>query len=73
MRDIIYDIKKNDIMHDIIYDIEGPTLLGTPEKSQNSWFVPRYQYPTLLGNPEMSTFLWYFDWYQLIFMISLVK
>jgi hypothetical protein len=33
---INHDIKKYDIMHDIIYDIKGPTLLGTPEMSQNS-------------------------------------
>ncbi len=38
LNDIIYDIKKYDIMHDIIYDIKGPALLGTPEKSQNSWY-----------------------------------
>ena len=36
IHDIIDDIKKYDIIHDIICDFKGPTLLGTPEKSQNS-------------------------------------
>jgi hypothetical protein len=59
MHDIIYDIKKYDIMHDIIHDTKGP-LLGTPEKypdmSKKHDICPYIQNSTLLGTPEMSIF-----------------
>jgi hypothetical protein len=51
-------LKKYDIMHDIMYDAKGPTVLCNPEKYPDMFkkndICPYIQNSTFLGTPEMS-------------------